>query len=109
MLKKYQAVFALMVTVTDAANYPRVDEPCTNDAACFDNFEYCSVNEAPSYLSKGTCKHKDLFPLQLNEIFGFVLVLLVLLISNVGGLSGGGAVIPIAMVFFGFDTKQAIA
>ena len=56
-------------------------------------------------MSVGTCKHKDLFPLQPIEITGFALSLFVLLISNVGGLGGGGALIPVAMVFFGFDTK----
>ena len=43
------------------------------------------------------------------EIVGTVLIGILLLISNVGGLGGGGAVIPLAMVFFGFNTKQAIA
>ena len=43
------------------------------------------------------------------EYVGAVMTLILLFISNVGGLGGGGAVIPIAMIFFGFDTKQAIA
>lgn len=50
-----------------------------------------------------------MFDLLPSEYVGSILILVLLFISNVGGLGGGGAVIPLAMVFFGFDTKQAIA
>ena len=43
------------------------------------------------------------------EILGSFLVFFILLTANMGGLGGGGALIPICMLFFGFDTKQAIA
>jgi uncharacterized membrane protein YfcA len=29
--------------------------------------------------------------------------------ANVGGIGGGGLIIPFLMTFWGFDTKQAIA
>ena len=32
-----------------------------------------------------------------------------MLLANVGGIGGGGIAIPMAMYFFGFDTKPAIA
>ena len=43
------------------------------------------------------------------EVWGSFVTFLILLTSNMGGLGGGGAVIPVCMVFFGFDTKQSIA
>ena len=42
------------------------------------------------------------------EWIGNFAVIIVLLTSNCGGLGGGGAIIPVAMLFYGFDTKQAI-
>lgn len=43
------------------------------------------------------------------EIAGSFIIFVFLVISNMGGLGGGGAVIPVAMVFFGFNMKQGIA
>lgn len=43
------------------------------------------------------------------EIVGCFAIFTLLTIANIAGLGGGGSVIIIAMVFFGFDTKQAIA
>jgi uncharacterized membrane protein YfcA len=42
------------------------------------------------------------------EWIGNVATFFVLLISNCGGLGGGGAIIPVAIFFYGFDAKQAI-
>ena len=57
----------------------------------------------------GKCEHKEIDPLNKMEIFGCVVTFVGLLTSNMGGLGGGGVIIPVAMVFFGFNTKQAIA
>jgi uncharacterized membrane protein YfcA len=43
------------------------------------------------------------------EYAGSVSVILVLIMTSMGGLGGGGAIIPIAIFFYGFETKQAIA
>lgn len=58
--------------------------------------------------SAGICRHKPFWPLYTSEWFGLAMVALALFISCVGGMGGGGIVIPIAIFFFNFDTKSAI-
>ena len=54
----------------------------------------------------GICEHKGVFPIDKGiEWLGAVITSVVICLSNMGGMGGGGAVIPIAMIFFGFDTK----
>jgi uncharacterized membrane protein YfcA len=43
------------------------------------------------------------------EIIGLFLFMVVKSMSNIGGIGGGGITLPIIMIFFGFETKQAIA
>ena len=44
----------------------------------------------------------------LIENAGELLTALILFLSNCGGLGGGGSMIPIIIIFFGFEVKQAI-
>ena len=44
-----------------------------------------------------------------QEIVGSFVFALVMLLSNVGGIGGGGVAIPLVMVFFNFSMKPAIA
>ncbi len=53
--------------------------------------------------------HKAVFPMVGIEYAGALLIPVLLALAQSGGLAGGGALIPIAIIFFGFDTKQAIA
>jgi len=103
--------YLLLVAVTQAANYPREKEDCRSDADCFTDFEFCPKVEAGSTEPDlaSVCKHKEIWELLTLEWVGCVAIVGILLISNCGGLGGGGALIPICMVFFGFDTKEAIA
>ena len=93
---------ATMIRATLAVDYPRAKEACTVQNDCFDEFEFCQrfTDEA-----NGVCNHKKVTPVMTIEVLGYLMTFLVLLTSNMGGLGGGGAVIPICMVFFGFDTK----
>jgi uncharacterized membrane protein YfcA len=43
------------------------------------------------------------------EFWGMLMVILVLIIANMGGLGGGGIVLPVMMLFFKFDAKNSIA
>ena len=73
---------------------------------CFDEFEFCQKDPTEA---EGVCEHKEVTPILAIEVLGYIVTCFILLASNMGGLGGGGSVIPIAMVFFGFDTKQSIA
>lgn len=53
--------------------------------------------------------HKPLWPLTGKEWVGTFVFSLIMLLSNVAGIGGGGVAIPLAMYFFNLSTKPAIA
>ena len=100
-----QIIVAMIASTVLGADYPKVNEPCLSDADCFDDFEVCSGLVKDDLVTPGVCEHKDVWPLNALEWIGNFVTLLVLVTSNCGGLGGGGAIIPVAMIFYGFDTK----
>ena len=55
------------------------------------------------------CVHKPLFPLTAKEWAGTFIFTLVMLLSKVAGIGGGGIAIPIISYFFNFGLKPATA
>lgn len=43
------------------------------------------------------------------EFFGIITLGIILALSNMGGIGGGGAVVPLCMTFFGFGTRESIS
>ena len=76
-------------------------ETCKTDKDC-DLYPYiiCKSN---------VCQHKGIFPIYLSEFMGLVVMTILLALANVGGIGGGGLIIPIIMAMFSFTTKEAIA
>jgi len=88
------------------SNETVIDEdshPCNYSFDCPDypHFE-CSPQ---SHL----CEHKGIFPILGIEFLGVIVLTVVLALSNMGGIGGGGVVVPFTMTFFLFTTKEAIA
>jgi uncharacterized membrane protein YfcA len=52
--------------------------------------------------------HKDLFPLNNRDITGTVLCIVGLMIAASGGIGGGGILVPLLILVFGFSPKLAI-
>ena len=52
--------------------------------------------------------HKDLFPLDRSDIVGTTLVGMGLMIAASGGVGGGGILVPLLIIVFGFHPKYAI-
>ena len=52
--------------------------------------------------------HKDLFPLDHSDIVGTILVGLGLMIAASGGVGGGGILVPLLIIVYGFHPKYAI-
>ena len=50
-----------------------------------------------------------MFPLEFLEFIGSVVLGVMVALSNAGGIGGGGIIVPIAIIFFAFRTKQAVA
>ena len=43
-----------------------------------------------------------------KEFWGMIMVVVSLIVANMGGLGGGGLVLPISLYFFNFDQKNSI-
>ena len=78
---------------------------------CGDYFAICVPRNVTRDLITydGICEHKPLFPMNILEFVGCFLIIVMAFISNAAGTAGGGVVIPLIMMFFGWDTKDGIA
>ena len=84
-------------------NEELLEDYCAADSDCSDfPFKVCN-----KYIS--LCEHKSVFPMQPTEIAGFVILSVIMSLSTVAGIGGGGIVVPLIMVFYQFETKRAIA
>lgn len=98
------------------AGHVTIGETCQVDLGCETKYEFCKPSETQvafssegDYAQMGVCMHKEPFPMFGMEFAGCFAMIFVLFASNCGGLGGGGAVIPLAMFFFSFDARNAIA
>lgn len=53
--------------------------------------------------------HKALFPLDSSDVWGTIAVTLGMLIAASGGIGGGGILVPLYILMFGFRPKYAVA
>lgn len=58
---------------------------------------------------EGVCGHKGVFPVIGLEVGGIVVFSIIMALSNVAGIGGGGVAVPVLIAFFMFQTKTAIA
>jgi uncharacterized membrane protein YfcA len=88
-------------------------EYCNHDEECTHIHEYyvCipDVHLEDLTLYKGTCGHKPLFPLHPREIVGTFVFALMMMLSKIAGIGGGGIAVPLVGIFFDFSLKPAIA
>ena len=114
ILKKYTRYVVLSIGVL-LFNQSTIEAyelvKCHTNDDCLDLSDYytCKVNPKKPDDKDKVCVHKSLFPLKGKEWAGTFLFAAFMLLANVGGIGGGGIAIPMAMYFFGFDTKPAIA
>ena len=93
-----------------SAMHPKHGATCKTDKDCLDSgWETCKFEQsAVSGEQIGKCHHKDLWPLNQTEMWGFIMTGLLLFYTNIGGLAGGGIHMPILIGFFRFPTKLAV-
>ena len=77
---------------------------CVVDEDCNDHPWFLCDDKDP-----GFCSHKDVFPVMPLEIGGIVVFSVIMALSNVAGVGGGGVAISILIAMFNFMTKPAIA
>jgi len=85
---------------------------CESDDVCkqLDEYYIClaDLEEDESGNTK-LCVHKPLFPLTAKEWIGTFVFSVIMMLSNVAGIGGGGVAVPLAMFFFNLSMKPAIA
>lgn len=72
------------------------------------NFQW-AVEDARRVLAAVPGQHKDLLPFDQSDFWGTLLVTLGLLIAASGGIGGGGILVPLLILVYGFSPKHAIA
>mgnify|MGYP006105654035 CR=1 FL=1 len=96
--------FVFMVAVLlglAAATHPFAGETCKSDTDCLGNgWEYCDETKK--------CVHKKIWPMKQQEFWGMIMVFAVLWVANMGGIGGGGMLVPVCMIFFRFNSSNAI-
>lgn len=80
------------------------ENSCVVDTDCEDYPYYKCGRKTP-----GMCSHKKVFPATGLEIGGWFVFAGFKALSNIAGIGGGGVSVPMAMGFFHFGTKPAIA
>ena len=65
-----------------------------------DNYGYISL--------KDLNEHKPLWPLKPIEYVATILLIVILVLTNAAGIGGGGAILPIIMLY-GFTTTEAVS
>lgn len=53
--------------------------------------------------------HKGVFPLKGIEIGGTIVLTVLMALAVMSGIGGGGIIVPLLMIFYGMDTKTAVA
>ena len=74
------------------------DDDCT-DSPWFE----CGIHK------ENYCGHKGVFPVFGLEIGGIIVFSIIMALSNIAGIGGGGIAVPVLIAFFYFTTKTAIA
>jgi len=76
------------------------------------DYQECKIDEECDYLyycwEGKECMHKHVFPLEPVEKIGSFVVLIMAGLFMSGGLGGGAMMVPLLIVFFRFDSKEAI-
>lgn len=75
----------------------RADLSCSVDTDC-DDYPY-------NLCESGTCVHKSLFPMTVMEVFGTIVLLLIMALATMAGIGGGGVVVFLIMAMFEFTLK----
>ena len=73
-----------------------IDKVCTSDIDCQPPYLVCKNQK---------CQRKNLFPMELSEFFGFILIVLIASLAAAAGIGGGVIIVPVSLLFFNLSSK----
>ncbi|KAL3809938.1 hypothetical protein ACHAXA_002495 [Cyclostephanos tholiformis] len=95
---------------TSSFRFLLLDDADGNSTAFPDDDDDIDGNDNPSSssTSSSSSDHPPLFPLHATDVVGFMCASVGLIIAAGGGIGGGGILVPIYILIFGFTSKRAI-
>lgn len=96
------AVVVCLLAVLSTVQSSIYNAKCTSSAQCAKIY-----NQNYECSDEGTCI-RDHFSYKPGELFGFVMIIIVSMITNAGGVGAGTIIIPAYVVFFDFVSSDAI-
>jgi hypothetical protein len=107
MVNHKQALFMLVTIAICAASAMAADDDLLDEKCITTKKGLC---DPPYIICNGdTCSHKKVFPMELKEFFGVVVVFFVACLAVASGIGGGGLFVPILILLFDMSPKEAIA
>lgn len=59
-------------------------------------------------MTEHVCVHKAVFPIEILEYFGVLVLVVLMTLASAGGVGGGIIIVPIVKIMFQFGTAQAV-
>jgi hypothetical protein len=85
------------------------EEIIDGETQCEVNADCGNVNYFICNKEKRICVHKNIFPIRPKEIVGTGVIMLLVALSVMSGIGGGGIIVPLNIYFFNFDTKRSVS
>jgi len=93
-------IFLSFISLSLCAKDDLLGDSCSTNVDCDPPYIVCRGGE---------CKHKTVFPMELLEFFGVVVIFIVSMFAVASGIGGGGLFVPILILLFTMSPKEAIA
>jgi hypothetical protein len=72
------------------------------------NYFSDGLSDSVQRLLSNVHRHKDLLPLDTSDVWGTIFTTVGLMVAASGGIGGGGILVPLFILVFGFSPKYAI-
>lgn len=101
---KIQLYLFLLVISSSAVicetDHSVLDRSCVSDIDCSAPFITCQ---------NSSCQRKKILPIEAKEVWGILLLGVLVLIAAAAGQGGGAIIVPILLMFMDFSPKEAVA
>jgi len=93
-------LIGLLITLSACTDQTVLKTDCIIDDDCSPPYIVCS---------EGKCHHKKLWPLEIKELIGILIIIILSMLAAASGVGGGSIIVPLSLMLMDYDTKAAIA